>query len=526
MINTANRIGYQSVEQGMPTLQSVNPASRELLPGHFYAATREVVDAAMEKAASAFKTYRSVGAAARSAFLRAIAEEVEALGEVLIERAMAESGLPEARLLGERGRTCGQLRLFADFLEEGSWVNAIIETALPDRQPLPRPDIRSMLRPIGPVAVFTASNFPLAFSTAGGDTASALAAGCPVVVKAHPSHLGTNALVAEAVLRAAHRCDMPDGVFSSLNDAGTEVALHLVQHPALCAVAFTGSHRGGMSLFRAALERTVPIPVFAEMGSINPIFLLPQAVLTNTEGLANMVAASVTLGAGQFCTNPGLLVILQDAAGMAFVRALASAMAQVDPSTMLNRGIFENYERRRAAQFSIPGVSQASLPEHLIGDDWKGIPALATVSAEAFLSAPSLQEEVFGPSTLVVLCNEKAEMESVAASLQGQLTATVMGESTELAEWKALSEVLQEKVGRLLFNGVPTGVEVGHAMQHGGPFPATTDARFTSVGTQAVRRFVRPVAYQNCPESLLPDALKNGNPSGIFRFFNGKWGKE
>jgi NADP-dependent aldehyde dehydrogenase len=526
MINTANRIGYQSVAQGMPTLQSVNPVSREVLPGHFHAATREVVNAAMEKAVSAFHAYRSVGAAGKAAFLRAIAAEIEALGPPLIERAMEESGLPEARLLGERGRTCGQLRLFADFLEEGSWVNAIIETALPERQPLPRPDIRNVLQPIGPVAVFTASNFPLAFSTAGGDTASALAAGCPVVVKAHPSHLGTNALVAEAILRAARRCDMPDGVFSSLNDAGTEVALHLVQHPALRAVAFTGSHQGGMALFRAALDRTAPIPVFAEMGSINPMFLLPLAVQANGEGLANAIAASVTLGAGQFCTNPGLIVIMEDAAGVAFVRTLAAAMAQVAPATMLNKGVFENYEQRKEAQFSIPGVSAAYPSAHRIGDDWKGRPALATVSAEAFLAAPALQEEVFGPSTLVVWCKDRAVMQSVAASLHGQLTATIMGENTELGDWKALAEVLQEKVGRLLFNGVPTGVEVGHAMQHGGPFPATTDARFTSVGTQAVRRFVRPVAYQNCPDFLLPDALKDGNPSGIFRFFNGKWGKE
>lgn len=526
MIPTANRIGFGQSAQGKAFLQSVNPSTQQPLPERFPIATLEEVQMATEKAALASRPYGKTSPSTRAAFLRAIAAEIESLGSALIERAMQESGLPEARLIGERGRTCGQLRLFADYIEEGSWVNALIETALPDRQPLPRPDIRCMLQPIGPVAVFTASNFPLAFSTAGGDTASALAAGCPVIVKAHPSHLGTNALVAQAILKAAQNCNLPDGVFSSIQDAGGETARALVQHPAIKAVAFTGSQRGGMALFHAAQNRKDPIPVFAEMGSINPIFLLPETVRQKGGELAVAIAGSVTLGVGQFCTNPGILVLLKDSSGLAFIRSLANAMAQVTPATMLNQGIFEHYEQGKQTLFAADGVVRefsSSLPE--LGG-WKGVPVLSSVSAQDFLSNPVLQEEVFGPATLAVLCSERTEMEAVAGYLQGQLTATVMGEEGELTEWATLAGILQEKVGRLLFNGVPTGVEVGHAMQHGGPFPATTDSRFTSVGTQAVRRFARPVAFQNCPQELLPEALRDGNPCGIFRFYNGKWGIE
>ncbi len=526
MIPTANRIGYGQSALGKAFLQSCNPATQQLLPEQFPIATLEEIQMSTEKAALASRVYGKTSPSARAAFLRAIASEMEAQGSTLIERAMQESGLPEARLLGERGRTCGQLRLFADFLEEGSWVHAIIETALPDRQPLPRPDIRCMLQPMGPVAVFSASNFPLAFSTAGGDTASALAAGCPVIVKAHPSHLGTNALVAQAILQAAQNCGMPDGVFSSLQDAGGEGARTLVQDPAIKAVAFTGSQRGGMALFHAAQSRKDPVPVFAEMGSTNPIFLLPETVRQKGGELAAAIAGSVTLGAGQFCTNPGIIVLLNDASGTAFIRSLADAMAQVVPATMLNQGIFEHYEQGKKTLFAVDGVVQEFSSTQSEFGAWKGIPALYSVSAPQFLEHPVLQEEVFGPATLAVLCTGRKEMEAVAECLQGQLTATVMGEAQEIGEWAALAGILQEKAGRLLFNGVPTGVEVGHAMQHGGPFPATTDSRFTSVGTQAVRRFVRPVAFQNCPQDLLPEALRDGNPSGIFRWYNGKWGKE
>jgi len=525
MIPTANRIGFGHSALGTTFLQSVNPATRQPLPEQFPIATLEETSLAAEKAASAAGAFGQTSNASRAAFLRTIAEEIEALGSALIERAMQESGLPEARLIGERGRTCGQLRLFASFIEEGSWVHAIIETALPERQPLPRPDIRSMLHPLGPVAVFTASNFPLAFSTAGGDTASALAAGCPVIVKAHPSHLGTNALVAQAILRAAERCSMPDGVFSSLNDAGGEAARALVQHPAIQSVAFTGSQRGGMALFQAAQSRKNPIPVFAEMGSINPVFVLPEAARAKGRELGASLAASVTMGVGQFCTNPGVIVLLNDASAAGFVKSLAEAMAQVAPATMLNEGIYVHFEHRKQALFSAGGVVK-EIAVLASEDTWTGAPALASVAAGHFLANPHLQEEVFGPSTLVVLCADAAEMEAVARNIEGQLTATIMGESAETTQWANLIALLRDKVGRLLFNGVPTGVEVGHAMQHGGPFPATTDARFTSVGTQAIRRFVRPIAYQNCPPELLPEALREGNPCGIHRFYNGKWGRE
>lgn len=525
MIPTANRIGFAHSASGTTFLQSVNPSTRQPLPEQFPVATLEETRLAAEKAESAARPFAQTDNASRAAFLRAIAAEIEALGSTLIERAMQESGLPEARLTGERGRTCGQLRLFADFIEEGSWVHAIIETALPERQPLPRPDIRSMLHPVGPVAVFTASNFPLAFSTAGGDTASALAAGCPVIVKAHPSHLGTNALVAEAILLAAEKCNMPDGVFSSLNDAGGEAARALVQHPAVQSVAFTGSQRGGMALFHAAQSRRNPIPVFAEMGSINPVFVLPEAARAKGGELAAALASSVTLGVGQFCTNPGVIVLVNDASASGFVKKMAEALEQVAPATMLNEGIHTHFEQRKQVLFAAEGVVQ-EIAVQTSEDAWKGTPALASVSARHFLANPHLQEEVFGPSALVVLCADAAEMEAVARDIEGQLTATIMGEPAEIPHWTSLIVLLRDKVGRLLFNGVPTGVEVGHAMQHGGPFPATTDPRFTSVGTQAIRRFVRPVAYQNCPPELLPEALREGNPFGIHRFYNGKWGRE
>jgi NADP-dependent aldehyde dehydrogenase len=520
---TENIIGYETSGIGEEKIRTVNPATGGKLEGDFVVATHEELENAVEKAWNAWKIYKLTSGKKKAAFLRTIATEIENLGDILVERVMAESGLPEGRVRGERGRTCNQLRLFADLVEEGSWVNATIETAMPDRQPIPRADIRNMLQAVGPVAVFGASNFPLAFSTAGGDTASALASGCPVIVKAHSSHLGTNALISEAIMKAAKSCEMPDGVFSSLQDSGIAIGTALVKHPKIKSVAFTGSLRGGMALHKAAMEREEPIPVFAEMGSTNPMFLLPQKIKAESSNLATQLANSVNLGAGQFCTNPGLLVLVEDENTGEFIEHLRNAFQELTPLTMLNEGIFKNFEKGKNHCLNTEGV--LSECTHSASENCKGYPAVASVDAQTFMAKEALQEEVFGPFTLVIKCKNKVEMEAVANNLKGQLTATMMHTSNEISEWKNLFNILQEKVGRVIFNGVPTGVEVCHSMQHGGPFPATTDGRFTSVGTGAIKRFVRPIAFQNCPDELLPEELKEENPLNIWRMVDGDWTK-
>lgn len=522
---TKNIIGYTYSASGGQQFSATNPASQEELSGAFVAATMEEVHLATQKAHEAWKVYRHTSGAEKAAFLRTIAEEIEALGDTLVRRVIDESGLPEGRVVGERGRTCGQLRMFADLVEEGSWVNALIDHAQPDRQPVPKPDIRNMQQAVGPIVVFTASNFPLAFSTAGGDTASALAAGCPVIVKAHESHPGTNALVSEAIQKAARKTNMPDGVFSSLNAIGFKVGTALVQHPLVKGVAFTGSYNGGMALHRLAQERTEPIPVFAEMGSINPIFILPELQQQQAEALAGQVAGSVNLGAGQFCTNPGLVVVMDNEDSEHFMEHLRTAFQNLVAQTMLNKGIYQNYERLKAECLEGSTV-KAEYVQAQQEETWKAHPAVASVKAAAFLENPAMQQEIFGPFSLVVKCKDETEMHAVAEKLHGQLTASLMGTEDELGDWKVLFDTLQTRAGRVIFNGVPTGVEVCHAMQHGGPFPASTDSRFTSVGTGAIHRFVRPVAFQDCPEGLLPEALKTGNPLNIWRLVDGKRTKE
>ena len=514
-MNTENRVGNTLSGQGVSNLQSVNPITQQKLSELFSQATEAELQRAVEKAYTAWKSYKDSTSFLRAKFLRCIAQEIENNPD-LIARAMLESGLPEARLVGERGRTCGQLRLFATLLEEGSWQEATIETAVPDRTPLPKEDIRSVLQAIGPVVVFGASNFPLAFSTAGGDTAAALAAGCPVIVKAHNSHLGTHAIVSDAILKAAAQCDMPDGVFSALQGEGNELGKNLVLHPKVKAVAFTGSLAGGMALYRLAIQRKDPIPVFAEMGSINPIFVLSQAAENNSE-LPLQIAASINLGSGQFCTNPGLIVLQKSQEE--FLNNLQKAFSQLSATTMLNEGIYKNYERcldRIASKKQVTALYRSQKT-----DQWVGGPALLSTSAENFLVDPELQDEIFGPCTLVVLCDDDNQLEQVANSLDGQLTGTLFGTEEDLKKYHFLYHILTEKVGRVIFNGVPTGVEVCHAMQHGGPFPASTDSRFTSVGTGAIKRFVRPISFQNCPEALLPSSLKKANPNGIWRRING-----
>lgn len=515
-ITGANIIGYKTSAKNPDTFSGTIAGKRE---EKFHAASEAEINEAMEKASEAFQTYRNFPGAEKAAFLKAIADEIEAIGSPLIETASMESGLPEGRITGERGRTCNQLRMFADFIEEGSWVEAVIDRGDPDRQPLPKPDIRRMLVPTGPVVVFTASNFPLAFSTAGGDTASALAAGCPVVVKSHEAHPATNELVAIAIQRAARKTGMPDGVFSSLN-GGYEVGRALVKHPLATAVAFTGSHRGGKALFDLANSRQVPIPVFAEMGSVNPIFILPGMLSEQTETAAKQIAGSVSLGAGQFCTNPGLVFVPEENAAV-FTEKLAEAFSGVAAQCMLNNRIAESYHQ------SLQQVEQ----NHKVALFYKGEkqegnfikPSAGSVKVEDFLKNPALQAEVFGPFTLVVKYGQTDDLQQVAKSLQGQLTVSIFGEARELANNGRLLNELQQTAGRLILNNVPTGVEVCHAMQHGGPYPATTDSRFTSVGTAAIRRFARPVAFQGFPGGSLPEALKDDNPLKIWRLEDGQF---
>lgn len=516
---TSNLIAGTESAKGEEVIHATNPITREALPGDFAVATIEEVTTAAETAHRAWLTYRRTRGATKALFLRTIATEIELLGDTLINRAVAESGLPAGRIAGERGRTCGQLRAFADHVAKGRWVEATIDEALPDRQPTPRVDLRKMLISLGPVAVFTASNFPLAFSTAGGDTAAALAAGCPVIVKGHPSHPGTNALVAEAIAKAIKQCKLPDGVFSSVQ-GGIETGKALVLHPQVKAVGFTGSHQGGLALTELAAGRPEPIPVYAEMGSNNPIFILRQKLASEAEELATSIANSVNLGAGQFCTNPGILV-LEKAKASAFLKAFETAMAGLQPATMLNEGIFKAYEHGLDACTAVEGV-ELVCKASTAPSEWNAAPAFAQTTAQNFLKTQNLQKEVFGPFTLMVLCEDVDEMLDVAEALGGQLTATIMGAPEELPGAAGLLSVLSRKAGRVICNGMPTGVEVCPAMHHGGPYPATTNALFTSVGTDAIKRFARPVTYQNLPDALLPPALQATNPLGILRTVNGE----
>ncbi|MDO6391056.1 aldehyde dehydrogenase (NADP(+)) [Pontibacter sp. BT731] len=473
---------------------------------------------ALTNAAQAFETYKITTPAQRAQLLRSIAEAIEALGNELLETASRESNLPLTRLTGERGRTCNQLRLFADLVEEGSWVEATIDTALPDRQPLPRPDLRRMLVPLGPVVVFGASNFPLAFSTAGGDTASALAAGCTVVYKEHPGHPQTSQLVHKAIAQAIRANGLPEGVFQHVS-GGVEAGQELVKHLATKAVAFTGSYKGGKAIFDLAMQREVPIPVYAEMGSTNPVFILPERIKENTEQLARQAAASVLLGAGQFCTCPGLFFIPESEVTPHFIAALEEELTNATPANMLHDGIAGNYYKGLEKLLQAEGV-QALV--HQEADVLEGRAALASTSAAHWLQNPALQEEVFGPFTLVVRYSNAAELISAAKALQGQLTCTLWGSDQEHELQQKLTDVLRDKCGRLLYSGVPTGVEVSHAMTHGGPFPATTDSRSTSVGTYAIKRFARPVTFQSAPQALLPAELRDENRSGLWRTINGK----
>lgn len=523
MLTGKNYIGNTLSNKGKNTFYSYNPIEFKSLENKFYCATKEEVDLAVDLAKNAFIEYKNFSGNRKAEFIETIAEEIMNLGDELVSTAMSETALPEGRITGERGRTVNQLKMFASLLREGSWVEASIDTAIPDRAPIPKPDLRRFRQAVGPAAVFGASNFPLAFSTAGGDTASSLAAGCPVIIKAHPSHPGTNELVASAIIKAAEKRKMPNGVFSSLNDSGFEVGRQLVLQDEVKSVAFTGSFVGGKALFDLANSRKEPIPVFAEMGSVNPVFIMPEKLKSEYNAIAANLAGSITLGVGQFCTNPGLIITMKNESLDLFINLLSEKVSLTEAGKMLNNKITENYiaKRNRLIEekgIKIEGSSQVR----------NGLANATIVSADAdkFIADPKLHEEVFGPFSLVIKCNDLIEMKKVTETLQGQLTATVQATESELQEYQEIIDLIKDKVGRLIFNGVPTGVEVCSSMQHGGPFPATTDSRFTSVGTDAIKRFTRPISYQDWPDHLLPPELQNENPLNIWRWINNTFTKE
>lgn len=517
-------IGAKLSGSGKSTFFAVNPTNGENIAPEFKEASLGEINAAIDEAKEAFQVYRNKSGKEKAAFLEAIADEIMALGDDLIKRSMAESGLPEGRLVGERGRTVNQLKLFAQVLREGSWVDARIDYADPDRKPLPKADIRSMLKPLGPVGIFGASNFPLAFSVAGGDTASALAAGCSIVVKGHPAHPGTSEMVGMAIKKAIKKSGMPEGTFSMVQGASIAVGQAIVRHPAIKAIGFTGSFKGGKSLFDEAAKREEPIPVYAEMGSTNPVFILPRALKAQKESIAQDLSASVNLGVGQFCTNPGLVFLEASDEEVNFRELLAEKMGIAEPGVMLTKGIRDNYTAGIASLAKVKGVE-------ILAEGKKettacyGSSYLLHAQANTFIEEPLLEEEVFGPSTLTVTAQSKSELIAAAKKLHGHLTITIHGTEEDLEEHRDLIGLLEQKAGRLTINGYPTGVEVCNAMVHGGPFPATTDSRTTSVGTAAIFRFTRPICYQNYPQSLLPDELKNENPLGIMRLVDGSYKK-
>jgi NADP-dependent aldehyde dehydrogenase len=512
-------IGQKAVTGSDGPIYATNPATGDTLEPAFHGASLESVAQACTLAAAAFDPFRATPREARAVVLETIADNIVALGDELIERTIAESGLTRPRLEGERGRTVGQLRLFAGLVREGRWLNVTVDTALPERKPLPRPDLRSRRIPLGPVAVFGASNFPLAFSVAGGDTAAAFAAGCPVVAKSHPSHLGTSELVGRAIQAAVASCNLPEGTFSLLVGNGNAVGEALVQHPAIQAVAFTGSRRGGLALQHLAQTRPQPIPILAEMSSTNPVYLLPHALETRGPAIATGLVDSMVLGVGQFCTQPGIILAIAGSALDAFTEAAVAALSKATSGVMLNAGIHAAYTSGREALVSRADVKV--LAEGLpAGPGCSAQPALFRTTAAELLASPELREELFGPSSLLVVCDDEAQVLAVTESLEGQLTATLQYAEDDLAFAQKLLPILERKAGRILVNGFPTGVEVSYAMVHGGPYPATSDSRVTSVGAMAIERFLRPVCYQNFPAELLPPDL--AEDVNLLRLVDGK----
>jgi alpha-ketoglutaric semialdehyde dehydrogenase len=515
-------ISGRAVRGTEAAMRAVNPSTGAEMEPVFGGGSAKDVATACELAEAAFDAFRAVGLEERARFLEAIAQGILDLGDVLVERVMSESGLPRGRVEGERGRTVGQLRMFASLAREGRWLGATIDHAMPERKPLPRADLRAQKIPLGPVAVFGASNFPLAFSVAGGDTASALAAGCPVVAKSHPSHLGTSELVGRVIQKAVAESGLPEGVFSLLLGQGNAVGEALVLHPSIQGVGFTGSRSGGRALVALAAGRSVPIPVYAEMSSINPLFLLPGALAERAEAIAKGLIDSVTLGTGQFCTKPGIVIAVAGADFDAFAAAAKAAMEAKAAATMLNSGIHRAYCRGTAQWEQDAEVRTLTRGGAAEAGTTAGQPMLFATSGGHFLRSPYLLEEVFGPAALLVECSDVEELVAVAKAFDGQLTAAMHLAETDLALARVLLPVLERKAGRVLVNGFPTGVEVAYAMVHGGPAPATSDSRVTSVGAMAIERWLRPVCYQDLPAALLPEALQEGNPLHLWRLVEGK----
>jgi alpha-ketoglutaric semialdehyde dehydrogenase len=514
-------IGYERVATAS-SFRAADPACGSQLDPPFFVAGAAEVARACVLAAAAFDPYRQAGLATRARFLETGADRIMELGDQLLERAALETGLARARLEGERARTVGQLRLFAQVVRQGDWLGLRIDPALPERKPLPRADLRQRMIALGPVAVFGASNFPLAFSAAGGDVASALAAGCPVVVKAHPSHPGTSELAAGAINDAARECNLPSGTYSHLSGPANELGSALVSDPRIKAVGFTGSRAGGLALTKLAAARAEPIPVYAEMSSINPVVLMPGALQRRAEAMAAGFVASLTMGSGQFCTNPGLLIAITAPGLERFIAAAADALAKIAPAQMLSANICANYHQGVARLRAHPDVSHLSSAA-VGGAGSLASGALFQVQAPQFINDPALAEEVFGPSSLLVRCHDSAQLEQVLSHLDGQLTATLHLEAGDHPAAARLLPILERKVGRILVNGWPTGVEVCHAMVHGGPYPATSDSRVTSVGTRAIERFLRPVCYQDLPQNLLPPELRDDAASRLRRMVDGQY---
>jgi NADP-dependent aldehyde dehydrogenase len=521
MIIGKNYIGNQLSALGNKTYKTFNPQLNVENKPIYTETTKEEIDEALRLASNAFKIFRNTSGKKKAEFLNTIADEILALDSELIETYCSETGLPEGRAMGERGRTVGQLRAFAELLIEGSWVEASIDTAQPERQPLPKSDIRKMLVPLGPVVVFGASNFPLAYSTAGGDTAAALASGCPVLVKSHPMHAGTGELVASAIITAAEKTGMPNGVFSNLNSSGIEVGTQLVSHPEVKAVGFTGSIRGGRALYDLAAKREEPIPVFAEMGSINPVVMLPKALNNRGKALAKTYAGSITLGTGQFCTNPGLLLGIKGDALTHFIQNLSDEIVKIEPSCMLHPNIIGAFESKKQKALSQPELTVVADYNSDVQSNYAR-QTVTTVEGATFLKNTTLHQEVFGPYSMVVQCENAQQLEQIISKLEGQLTGTLIADNDEAVQYPHVIDALQNRVGRIIYNGVPTGVEVCPSMVHGGPYPASTDSRFTAVGIHSIKRWVRPFSYQDWPNNLLPDELKNENPLKISRLVNNK----
>ena len=519
MITGKNYIGNLLASTGSKTFKTFNPQTNLENEVVFYEASEVEINKAAALATEAFNTFQKVSGAKKSEFLNEIANEIEALGDELVKTYCAESGLPEGRAMGERGRTIFQLRTFANLVKEGSWVEAVIDTANLNRQPIPKVDIRKMLVPLGPVVVFGASNFPLAYSTAGGDTAAAFAAGCPVIVKSHPMHAGTGELVASAIINAAEKTGMPNGVFSNLNSSGIEVGVALVKHPAVKAVGFTGSIRGGRALYDMAAQRDEPIPVFAEMGSVNPVVIMPNAAKLKGADWAKIYAGSITLGSGQFCTNPGLILGIKGDDLNNFIKVLSEEIVKIEPTCMLHPNIIGAYESNKAKMLEQKGLQTAATINNEVLKNY-GRQIVTTVEGATFLVNSNLHQEVFGPFSMVVQCENVTQLEAIILNLEGQLTGTILADH-ELENYGNIVDALQNRVGRIIFNGVPTGVEVCQAMVHGGPYPASTDSRFSAVGAESIKRWVRPFSFQSWPNELLPNELKNENPLGILRVVDG-----